>query len=320
MRTQGEPCHGRQTHQDARTPRTAPRHAAAAGAACCAAKSPAPSASWPTSRTSRPCALPHLHLRRPRDATSSRWKACSGPSPPRAATPPSPSSTPRSTRSSAPRHGLEPGHRRQPHPLHRRTRRDRRRPCLTRASPSTTRPDLVDEAVRQATWEYATTLLARIGPARRLRRGHRPGRLRPRLHLLTRVLDAAGPGDHHLVCSVPTEPETARRRPPRGRHRGHDPPRRGRSPRIHHRPRPGHRHRRPRRTGHAHHRHREAPTGPRLAPAPRTAWYPLTAAEVFDAYCTDADIRRPRLPRIRRRLLRTTRPRRRTEPTTDHTH
>ncbi|WP_413756258.1 hypothetical protein [Streptomyces sp. MMBL 11-3] len=69
-------------------------------------------------------------------------------------------------------------------------------------------PDLVDEAVRRATWEYATTLLSRIGTCASC--GEDIGRaafLRAS-DLLLRVLAAAGPGEHHLVCSVSTEPET----------------------------------------------------------------------------------------------------------------
>ncbi|MGW8768276.1 hypothetical protein ACWGN5_38020 [Streptomyces sp. NPDC055815] len=63
-------------------------------------------------------------------------------------------------------------------------------------------PELVDTAVRQATWEYATTVLATagdcadcgedIGRAAYARAGR----------LLVRLLHAAGPGSHHLVCSV----------------------------------------------------------------------------------------------------------------------
>ncbi|MEV8036892.1 hypothetical protein [Streptomyces sp. NPDC086182] len=69
-------------------------------------------------------------------------------------------------------------------------------------------PDLVDEAVRRATWEYATTLLARIGTCATC--GEDIGRASfiRAAHLLTRVVDTAGPGDLHLVCSVSTAPDT----------------------------------------------------------------------------------------------------------------
>ncbi|WP_328556764.1 MULTISPECIES: hypothetical protein [unclassified Streptomyces] len=69
-------------------------------------------------------------------------------------------------------------------------------------------PDLVDEAVRRATWEYATTFLARIGTCATC--GEDIGRASfiRAAHLLTRVIDTAGPGDLHLVCSVSTAPDT----------------------------------------------------------------------------------------------------------------
>jgi len=68
-------------------------------------------------------------------------------------------------------------------------------------------PRLIDEAVRRATWEYATTLLSRIGSCASC--GEDIGRaafLRAS-DLLVRVLDASGPGERHLVCSVSTAPE-----------------------------------------------------------------------------------------------------------------
>ncbi|MET8130832.1 hypothetical protein ABZV24_02445 [Streptomyces sp. NPDC005251] len=69
-------------------------------------------------------------------------------------------------------------------------------------------PDLVDEAVRRATWEYATSLLAHIGTCATC--GEDIGRASfiRAAHLLTRVVDTAGPGDLHLVCSVSTAPDT----------------------------------------------------------------------------------------------------------------
>ncbi|MER6090636.1 hypothetical protein [Streptomyces bluensis] len=68
-------------------------------------------------------------------------------------------------------------------------------------------PELVDEAVRQATWQYATALLAGIGSCASC--GEDIGRaafLRAS-DLLTRILDTAGPGERHLVCSVSATPE-----------------------------------------------------------------------------------------------------------------
>ncbi|PJM96468.1 hypothetical protein [Streptomyces sp. CB01373] len=69
-------------------------------------------------------------------------------------------------------------------------------------------PDLVDEAVRQATWEYASTLLARLGPCASC--GENIGRaaFARAADLVVRVLDTAPPGNRHLVCSVTGTPET----------------------------------------------------------------------------------------------------------------
>ncbi|MER5915659.1 hypothetical protein ABT124_35815 [Streptomyces sp. NPDC001982] len=69
-------------------------------------------------------------------------------------------------------------------------------------------PELVDEAIRQATWEYASTLLARIGPCTTC--GEDIGReaFNRASDLLVRILDTASPGDRHLVCSVWGSPET----------------------------------------------------------------------------------------------------------------
>ncbi|MBV2354582.1 hypothetical protein KUM39_09445 [Streptomyces sp. J2-1] len=73
---------------------------------------------------------------------------------------------------------------------------------------STLLPALVDEAVRQATWEYAGTLLARLGPCPTCgedigRAAHTRAAL-----LLTHILDTAPPGARHLVCTVSGPPET----------------------------------------------------------------------------------------------------------------
>ncbi|MFF4822167.1 hypothetical protein [Streptomyces sp. NPDC001312] len=69
-------------------------------------------------------------------------------------------------------------------------------------------PDLVDEAVRQATWEYASTLLARLGPCASC--GENIGRaaFARAAGLVVRILDTAPPGNRHLVCSVTGTPET----------------------------------------------------------------------------------------------------------------
>ncbi|MGW6293527.1 hypothetical protein [Streptomyces sp. NPDC055058] len=69
-------------------------------------------------------------------------------------------------------------------------------------------PALVDEGVRQATWEYAASLLARLGPCATC--GEDLGRAAHARasHLLTRILDTAPPGHRHLVCSVSGPAET----------------------------------------------------------------------------------------------------------------
>ncbi|MEU9556915.1 hypothetical protein [Streptomyces fumanus] len=69
-------------------------------------------------------------------------------------------------------------------------------------------PTLVDEAVRQATWEYASTLLARLGTCATCDQDLGRAAFARASHLLTRVLDTAPPGEHHLVCSVSATPET----------------------------------------------------------------------------------------------------------------
>ncbi|MFE6522193.1 hypothetical protein [Streptomyces sp. NPDC057794] len=67
---------------------------------------------------------------------------------------------------------------------------------------------LVDEAVRQATWEYATTLLARLGACASCGEDIGRAAFTRAADLLARILDTAPPGDRHLVCSVTGSPET----------------------------------------------------------------------------------------------------------------
>ncbi|MEU5092974.1 hypothetical protein [Streptomyces sp. NPDC021356] len=69
-------------------------------------------------------------------------------------------------------------------------------------------PALVDEAVRQATWEYASTLLARLGPCASCGEDIGRAAFTRAAGLLARILDTAPPGNRHLVCSVSTAPET----------------------------------------------------------------------------------------------------------------
>ncbi|MEV8568958.1 hypothetical protein AB0436_25810 [Streptomyces sp. NPDC051322] len=68
-------------------------------------------------------------------------------------------------------------------------------------------PLLINEAVSQATWEYATVVLADLGCCADC--GGDIGRASFDLasRALRALLDGGGPGTHHLVCSVPTEDE-----------------------------------------------------------------------------------------------------------------
>ncbi|MGC9498928.1 hypothetical protein [Streptomyces sp. WG7] len=69
-------------------------------------------------------------------------------------------------------------------------------------------PDLVDEAVRQATWEYASTLLARLGNCATCGEDLGRAAFTRATRLLVRILETAPPGNRHLVCSVSGSPET----------------------------------------------------------------------------------------------------------------
>src|SRR5690606_5184991 len=73
-------------------------------------------------------------------------------------------------------------------------------------------PALVDEGVRQATWEYAASLLARLGPCTTC--GEDLGRAAHARasHLLTRILDTAPPG--HRPPRAHAAPPPARLAPP----------------------------------------------------------------------------------------------------------
>ncbi|MFE4216776.1 hypothetical protein [Streptomyces sp. NPDC056844] len=68
-------------------------------------------------------------------------------------------------------------------------------------------PLLVSRAVRRATWEYATMLLAGLGDCADCGQDIGRAAFDRASHLLMRLLDTAGPGTHHLVCSTPTENE-----------------------------------------------------------------------------------------------------------------
>ncbi|MDG9714297.1 hypothetical protein [Streptomyces sp. DH10] len=69
-------------------------------------------------------------------------------------------------------------------------------------------PALVDEAVRQATWEYAATLLARLGACTSCGEDIGRAAFARASDLLVRILDTAPSGNRHLVCSVTGPPET----------------------------------------------------------------------------------------------------------------
>lgn len=69
-------------------------------------------------------------------------------------------------------------------------------------------PDLVDEAVRRATWEYATMLLARLGACAVCGEDIGRAAFDRASDLLVQLLETPGPGTRHLVCSVPTASET----------------------------------------------------------------------------------------------------------------
>ncbi|MEU8629813.1 hypothetical protein [Streptomyces sp. NPDC048669] len=68
-------------------------------------------------------------------------------------------------------------------------------------------PLLVSRAVRRATWEYATMLLAGLGECADCGQDVGRAAFDRASHLLLRTLETAGPGTHHLVCSTPTESE-----------------------------------------------------------------------------------------------------------------
>ncbi|MFI6124964.1 hypothetical protein ACIBCU_35475 [Streptomyces sp. NPDC051064] len=68
-------------------------------------------------------------------------------------------------------------------------------------------PLLVSQAVRRATWEYATMLLAGFGDCADCGQDIGRAAFDRASHLLMRLLDTAGPGTHHIVCSMPMENE-----------------------------------------------------------------------------------------------------------------
>ncbi|MDN3295723.1 hypothetical protein QWM81_17030 [Streptomyces ficellus] len=66
-------------------------------------------------------------------------------------------------------------------------------------------PLLINRAVRQATWEYAAMLLTDLGECADCGQDIGRAAFERASHTLTRLLEEAGPGTHHLVCSVPAD-------------------------------------------------------------------------------------------------------------------
>ncbi|MGI5400382.1 hypothetical protein ACQEVG_13160 [Streptomyces sp. CA-135486] len=68
-------------------------------------------------------------------------------------------------------------------------------------------PQLINKAVRQATWEYATMLLADLGECADCGQDIGRAAFDRASRILMRLLEVAGRGRHHLVCSVPAPDE-----------------------------------------------------------------------------------------------------------------
>ncbi|MEV6551807.1 hypothetical protein AB0M57_24315 [Streptomyces sp. NPDC051597] len=68
-------------------------------------------------------------------------------------------------------------------------------------------PELINRAVRQATWDYATLLLADLGECAQCGQDIGRSAFERASTILTRLIEAAGPGLHHMVCSVQAERE-----------------------------------------------------------------------------------------------------------------
>jgi hypothetical protein len=68
-------------------------------------------------------------------------------------------------------------------------------------------PLLISTAVRRATWEYVTALLAGLGECADCGQDIGRAAFDRASHLLFALLEAAGPGTHHVVCSIPAGDE-----------------------------------------------------------------------------------------------------------------
>ncbi|MEU3752826.1 hypothetical protein AB0H17_08650 [Streptomyces olivoreticuli] len=69
-------------------------------------------------------------------------------------------------------------------------------------------PQLVNEAEQQATWEYASSLLTRGGDCASCGEDIGRASFARATQALRQLIEAVGPGTHHLVCSVPAEGAT----------------------------------------------------------------------------------------------------------------
>ncbi|MCS0639576.1 hypothetical protein NX801_28865 [Streptomyces sp. LP05-1] len=69
-------------------------------------------------------------------------------------------------------------------------------------------PALVHTVMRHTTWQYASRLLGEAGICADCGQDIGRAAFDHASELLTRLLDAAGPGTHHLVCSVPARGES----------------------------------------------------------------------------------------------------------------
>ncbi|MEU6511045.1 hypothetical protein [Streptomyces sp. NPDC046942] len=68
-------------------------------------------------------------------------------------------------------------------------------------------PELMDRAVRQATWEYASAALAQLGACASCSEDIGRSAFAYASRVLTGILDTASAGRRHLVCSVSAAPE-----------------------------------------------------------------------------------------------------------------
>ncbi|MFF2524575.1 hypothetical protein [Streptomyces liangshanensis] len=68
-------------------------------------------------------------------------------------------------------------------------------------------PQLINTAVRRATWEYVTALLADLGACADCGQDIGRAAFDRASHLLFTLLETAGPGIHHIVCSIPADDE-----------------------------------------------------------------------------------------------------------------